>query len=112
MAKRPILSGLIIVLGIVLIVAGYGYTVNRVSALQQDSKTAPLKTDGNKKVARQPDDLHFKRTLPPAAGAMANSNKIVPTSFFYPAMTLLSGAILCAAGAIALVHRSRGIGVN
>jgi len=40
------------------------------------------------------------------------STKVVPTSFFFPAIILLSGTVLCAAGAIALIHRRRGIGTN
>jgi len=130
-ANRPFLSALIILLGLVMICAGYGYTVNRVSVMNYGEPgqkatvhVSPIRDMDKRRLKHDSllmphDSILKKSNLEPIPNDLTGvvqsspkSTKVVPTSFFFPAIILLSGTVLCAAGAIALIHRRRGIGTN
>jgi hypothetical protein len=122
-AKRPFLAFSIILCGILLIIAGLGYTVNRASEYNARSvETLESHTISYDTLPVEPENSHEYH---PSVGAddLGSQGITVPRqveaasefdkpSFVFPALSLLSGAVLAAIGAIALMHRWRGIGVH
>jgi len=81
MFKKPMIAIGCIACGMILIGAGLGYTVNQAAHFTQAPDIESPEQQGNA------ETLHF----------------------FFPALSLLSGTVLAAMGAIALAHRWRGI---
>jgi hypothetical protein len=92
MFKKPLIAVCCIACGMVLIGAGLGYTVNQAALFTSSGDDDP----------GPGDPWDFDQT-PEQTSDPGTSH------FFFPALSLLSGAVLAAMGAIALAHRWRGI---
>jgi len=109
-----------------MVTAGLGYTVSQASHVSSESTHAadisPMTLDTELTILPNDPSVNGRSFHPKltAGSKKADSgdagyfrkdqNTRDTMDFLFPALTLLSGAVLTAAGAIALMHRWRGIG--
>lgn len=120
MNTKIIFSMISIGLGLLLIIAGLGYTVNQASnytttfmhvneegdSLPEDNSVNPADSTSD----RNPKASDKETKAPNAiAAALPYDDSADSPSLFIPALAILSGAVFAVMGAIALAHRLRGI---
>ncbi|MHC4941668.1 MAG: hypothetical protein ACYTG7_01470 [Planctomycetota bacterium] len=117
MAQKTLLAISSIICGLLMIAGGLGYTVNQASRYTDNDSAGgntPLTTNGQNE---DPDVWHPYRpdqeenpvSTNPWDGSQNRYRDDNSSSFFLPALSLLSGAVFAIMGAIALAHRWRGV---
>jgi hypothetical protein len=117
MARKTLLAISSIICGLLMIAGGLGYTVNQASRYTDNGPAggdAPVTTngqDGDSDVWHpyQGDQDESPVSTNPWGGSPNSYRDDSSSSFFLPALSLLSGAVFAIMGAIALAHRWRGI---
>lgn len=123
MANRPVLALAVVLFGLLMIATGLGYTVKQASVYgppSADEGRDSLRDDANSPAHREAWLPYRSEAsgsdIDPLPGDSINpserSDVHPPSNFILPALSLLSGAVLAAIGAIALMHRWRGIGIR
>lgn len=123
MANRPVLALAVVLFGLLMIATGLGYTVKQASVYgspSADERRDPLLDDVDSRTGREAllpyrSDASGSEIDPlprESINPSERSDVHPPSNFILPALSLLSGAVLAAIGAIALMHRWRGIGIR
>ena len=100
-----------------MIAGGLGYTVNQASRYTDNGSAggnAPVTTNDQDRDSDIWQPYHRDRDENPVStnpwdGSPTTYRDDTSSSFFLPALSLLSGAVFAIMGAIALAHRWRGV---
>jgi hypothetical protein len=120
MVMRPFLATCLVLVGLLLVLAGLGHTVDRAARVGSTTDTPWDHATGPYEFLPEQDGDwgSYHPLLQPSDPSLPDQEEGAPdlarkrpfgTSFVFPALSLLSGAVLSAMGAIALLHRWRGI---